>query len=481
VATGSNDPGPGDRPGRIARLQNFLTRELWSPEVAGLPSLRAVAYRAVRVLVLAVRGFYLHRGPVHASALTYVTILSLVPFLAFVFAVAKGVGGFDLLYSHVQAFLDTAVPDGTEEEALDLHDAIEHLLVYARETDLSSLGVFGAVVLLYTNIKLLTNVESSFNEIWGIRRARTYGRQLVNYVAIVVVAPILIATASGLAVLVQGVVANLGAGGEEAGEPSRVEQLLSPLISAGPVVLVCLTLAFLYHAIPNTRTRAKSSLLGGVVAGVLWWVTQLLHVQLQTGVARYGALYASFAAIPLLLLWIWISWMVILLGAELAAAHFREPSLRGSGKLGESGQNWRERVGLRALLRIAGAFRSGEPPLSAGELAVSVGVAEHPLEEVLRDLEDEGLLVVARHRWSPARALEEIRISEVLVALRGGPADLPPRTPAEQRIEDALNGISDVAISSAHNISLAELALLHEGAEESDSVEAGPEPGAEHA
>ena len=442
------------------RTREFLSRDLWSPDVAGFGLLRRAVYRCSRVLVLAVRGFRQHRCPFHASALTYITILSIVPLLAFVFSVAKGMGAYERLhFGVIEPFLEQNFGPESGEVGARLRGVLDQVLEFVANTDVGSLGAFGLAILLYTVVKLLGNIESSFNEIWGIRRSRTLARKVTDYVAMIVVVPILLTTAATITAAIQDPELPQRLGLEvDVGPALRVLVLVSPLVAAWTAF------SFLYFSMPNARTRVSSTLFAGLAAAVAWQVVQVLHVRFQIGVAKYNQIYAGFAAIPLLMIWIYASWTVVLMGAELAAAHQHEPTLRGTGRIGQRDQVWHEQLGLRVAVRVAEAFLKGGEPLRLLPLARALGVSASQLEDVLKRLEAGGVLARAgvgpRARYLPARDLDSISVSDVLVAVRGRtePEDFPARTPGDERADRTLMRIEREILASPTNCSLRELA-----------------------
>jgi membrane protein len=175
--------------------------------------------------------------------------------------------------------------------------------------------------------------------------------------------------------------------------------------------------------------------------------------------ARYNALYSGFAAVPLFMIWIFLSWNTVLIGAEVAAAHEREPSLRGSGRLGGEGQTWRERLALRAAVRVAAAFAVGRKSLPIAVLASEMGVSQRQLQDVLAELVSGGVLVRATGRgrgYFPARDLSLIRVTDVLGAMRAGDPRVAARSSGgtDERADAALAALRGEIEASANNRTL---------------------------
>jgi membrane protein len=460
------------RPGFVLRLGRRIDQwyhdHVFAHELERLPRGRRLLNHWLRVVYLATRGFYEDACLIRAAALTYITILSLVPLLAFSFAVAKGMGFYkDLIEGSIKPFLDrtfgaapeTTVPlaEARVEGGLAVRGAIEQVLSFVDGTQVSGLGAVGLLLLLYTVIKLLSTVEESFNHIWGAQRARSPVRKLTDYLAMVVVTPILIFAATGITT---------------AAESSMIvgyaqsELHLGGILEAGlrlaPLLSIWIAFAFVYLAMPNARTRWRSAMVGALVGGTLWQLALVVQIQFQVGVARYNAIYASFAALPIFLIWVQTSWITVLLGAEVCFAHQSAasyyPDSPAAGSLRE-----RERIALRALARIGARSLRGEPAASAPELARALGVSLRPLELVLGELVDGGLLAATRNQTGDtyllARDIDRIQVKAVLDLFRG-PLELAPAAGghADGEVSACLVGLEEALGESRHNLPLRALA-----------------------
>ncbi len=424
---------------------------------------RAFALRAGRVLYLTVRDFFADRCMLQSAALTYTTVLSLVPLLAFVFALAVGLGGYDMLrHDVIEPFLNAqwgapgTGPDGIEQ----LRRGIYQMLDTVQNTHVGAVGGTGAIVLLYTALRLLSSVEISFNEIWGVQRARSLVRKLTDYLAMVVITPIFLFTATAVTAaahnnsLVEWVRVQLGLG-----------WLFDALVPLTPILTMWLLLFFVYLTLPNTKVQWSSAAIGAIVAGTLWQLVQVLHVKFQVGIANYSTLYAGFAAFPLFLVWMYFSWAIVLAGAELCWAHQAEPNFRPAVHGRDGSVAFRELVALRSLVRIARAFLRGERPSTSEAIARELGLAHGTVERVLRELEARGLVVVSESAtetsFVPARDPSLITLKSVFDALRGDSAreDLGATSADDEAVDRALDKLDHELAGSAHNLSLRELVL----------------------
>lgn len=292
-------------------------------------------------------GFVQDRCLLRASALTYTTLLSLVPFLTIAFAILKGLGFQDRLE---MLLLEQFTPASKE--------VIGRIMDYVDRTNASSLGVAGTVGLLLTAVMTMRNMEAAFNRIWQVAKGRGWVSILTNYVSVLVIVPV-----CGLVALSLTTYFN---------SPAVMERMDSIWLLAGfyrlairwsPLVILWVAFTACYALVPNTKVRISSAMLGAVVAAVLWQLAQWAYVRYQFGVARYHAIYGALSQLPILMVWIYASWVIVLVGAELARAH--QESARPEPP--------REPLAYpQAMLEVLGAvaerFASGLQPFTLEEL-----------------------------------------------------------------------------------------------------------------
>lgn len=454
-----------------------VAREAWRPARLAAGGLRGLGWRSLRIGWLAGRGILRDQCLLRASALTYITVLSLVPLLALAFAIAKGFGVyFSLVHDVITPFLDRTfgpmpVPGeggAAEQSGLAVRVAIDQVLAFVESTKFGALGVIGLLALFYTGLKLLGAVEKAFNDIWDAPRPRTLMRKVADYLAMVVVTPILLFAATGFTTAAQG-----SAFAAFLRDQPGVGLLLDVGLGLGPLFALWACFTFLFFAMPNAHTKWTSAALGGFVAALLWQAALLLHIRFQVGVASYNVIYSSFAAIPLFLVWVNLSWVIVLLGAEVCFAHQSEPSYSEAPSAKPPDPALQTTAGLRAVLRIASAFAAGEPPRTSSAIAEELTVPEPSIAAALALLEHNGIIAVVEHEgepcWVMARDPSAVRVLDVLHALRrsGGRVDLAPRTSADVIADRTLAGIETELRESSHNRTLRELA---------DEARAAPEP-----
>jgi len=462
---------------RLTRLQNFLTDEIWETRLDSLPRWQALRYRALRMIYCAAHGMFVSDAlSVRAAALTYFTVLSLVPLLAFVFAMLKGFGAYDALVENSLRpyLLDTFAGNAP------LQRAVEQILVFVRDTDVTRLGFIGLLALLYAAISLLRNIEAAFNETWGVREGRSLLRQVTDYAAIIMVTPLCLLLAAGLGTLTQ-VMGTLRSLQERLGLGGFIDWSIGIV---GPFVVITLGLVFLYMVMPNTSVRVRSALSGGLVGGVLWYALLILHVNFQLGVARFNALYSGFGILPIFLVWVYVSWLAVMVGGQAAAMHQQDRTLTRRVRTAVQNQRYTEAVGLSAVLRIARAFVASEPRPSLQQLSEELEAPEMLIEDLLDRVQCAGLVVKTgdggQARFVLGRMPDQVLVKQVLDALKRAPlgedeaAPLQRMSAGDPATTELLAALDHDLEQSPHNLSLKELLAeqLHRSAGATNESEA---------
>lgn len=441
----------------LGRVRTFFSSGIWGDGQGELSRRRAALLRVSRIGYSTVRGFFADQLTSVAAALTYYTTLSLVPFLAFTFAVLKGFGAYrTLIDGTVRPWLEETFAANAA-----LYEAIERILRFVDQTDVSRLGTLGLLLLVYTSVSLISSVEGALNQIWGAQRTRPFLRQLTDYVTLLVTAPILLLVAATFSTAAQSsrYVAFLR-------DRLGLGAVIDFLLGFTPVVVVWLALFAIYMILPNVRTRPASAAIGAAVSAVLWQLALVLHVQFQMGVARYNALYSVLGAIPIFLVWTWVSWLVVLVGAELAASHQNEEVVRYRFHARRADQALRETLAIALPARITRDFLGGGPRRTGAELAALLEVPPPVVDEVLDALVRAGLLARAvdgrELGYVPGRDIDAVRASDLRDAVRREARGDAFRAGVERRlgpeIVRVLSGLDAAARGSEHDVTLRALA-----------------------
>ena len=266
-----------------------------------------ILLKFVAYLVVSIHKFLRNRSAVTASALSYYSITSIVPVLALMLAVAKGFGGDKVLKEWLQEQMYT-----NEEVVEIIIDFSSKALDYSQNGLIAGVGV---IILLWTMIKMLSNVEISINRVWGINKNRNIFKRLIYYFAFLIVAPILIIIISSINVVAVSYIKTLILNG---GLLGKAGEFLSSMITFAPYFLVWVCYILIYKLTPNIKVNFKSALISGILAGTIFQLVQWFYLKFQIGVSSYNAIYGGFAALPLMLVWLNISWNIVLWGAELS-------------------------------------------------------------------------------------------------------------------------------------------------------------------
>lgn len=448
-----NLPRALDRP-KVRKSIDFLTHDVWMMDVAAESRRRSAALKISRVLLLTLRGVQEHKSALQAAALTYYTVLSIVPVLALAFALARGLQQYDTLRADT---IDPFIAENFGENP-KLQEATDYLFSQVDQASGGAMGSLAILFLAWMAIKLMTAVEKSLNEVWGIKRGRSFLRRVTDYMAFLAVTPILLLGGTGLATWFEGKRTLLVG--------TDIGFSLGPFVSVvAPIVSIWLGLSFAFLALPNTRVRLPSALFGGALAALAWFAAQWIYVYFQVGLTKYNGIYGSFAALPVFLVWMYSCWMIFLVGAELTYAHQNVPLYTSIRRTGNLDQTQRESLALRLVGRIAHAFLNRDEPLSAGHLASELSVSPRAVQEVLEALADRGILARASEgredSYLPARDPDHICVADVLEALRTGEGGSPlvNHGRLDDRVDRILASIDRDLRKSLSNYTLRELAL----------------------
>jgi membrane protein len=433
------------------RVLEFLHRDLWNPEAMARLGMRrvqgllqfgaAVGESVMRDMI-----------PLRASALTYYTVLAVVPLLAFALSIAQAVG-----------VNRSFVPRLIEQLTQVSPEAGQWILTTVESVNFAQLGTIGAGVLFLTTLLGLFSIERTFNQIWGVTRARSLDRRLTDYLAVLVIAPVLLGAAISLTTTLQSrtLMRSLL-------ERPWFDFLYGIGLHWAPVAFLALAFAFLYWFVPNTRVRVEGALLGGVVAAVLFTLTQHLYVRFNVGVTNSNALYGGLAALPLFLAWVYVSWMIVLLGAEIAAGIEKRAELRRARSGEEPSPAAREAFGLAIAVRLARAFDAGAAPIPADQLSEELRLPIRSVRAILADLESAGVATGAaaperEDAFQLGRAADRIQVAEIFGALRGERSSaLPGSGPAVGHLLAEIDRRSGEAVAE---LTLEDLARDHGGSE----------------
>lgn len=368
----------------IRRFLKFIKTEVWFLETSQYHPVLSFLIRQLRTILIAIKGFRDHRIQLRASALTYYSLLSIVPVAAMVFGIAKGFGFEAKLEKELRQMISEQ-----EEMAEVLNYVMEFANSMLANINGGIIAGVGLIFLFWSVMKLLGNIENSFNVIWQIRKPRAFARKFADYLSMMLIAPILFFLSSTITVYLSDI----------AGSESIIGDNLGPLllfiVKLMPYVLILLLFTLLYVIMPNTKVQFKYALNAGFIAGIIFQITQLLYIYFQVGVGRYGAIYGSFVALPLFLIWLQISWLIVLLGAEMSFAYQNLDKYKFESEAFRISRKNRRLLTFLLMHTIVKKFETGEKPNTAAELSNELGIPVRMVRDIIYDLIEANLLVEA--------------------------------------------------------------------------------------
>jgi len=390
----------------INRCRHFLDYGLWELNGADKRWWRRFLLNQGQILILVVRGFFADGCMLRASALTFTTLLSLVPLLALMFSVLKGFG--------VQNELEPLL---LKQLAVGGGAAVTKIVEYINNTNVARLGTYGLIFLVIAVLTLLSNIEDSFNSVWGVKETRPLRRRFTDYFSVVTIGPLFVVVAISMTSTLksQQLVQSLL-------EHAYVGEALLALFKILPFMVMWLVFAGLYLFMPNVKVSPRAALIGGIFGGTLWQISQWGYLNFQVGVARYNAIYGTMAVLPILMVWIYLSWMIVLLGLEMTYATQNLRTLRQDIRGARINFASQEFMTLTVLLYIGRRFYRCQVALGHAELAAHLDAPSRLLRSILDELIRLGFIVATEQEndrvgYQPAQALETIRLQDVLRGL----------------------------------------------------------------
>lgn len=390
----------------IPTLKGKLEALIWGDGLAryGAPG-RAVSSVLQFVFAL-IRDMFAGQLMMRSMSLVYTTLLSVVPLIALSFSVLKGFGVHNELEPLLFKLLEPLGDQGAQitQQVIDLVDNVKG-------------GVLGGISLaffIYTAISMVQKVEESFNYVWYVAKRRNFARRMVEYMTVMLIGPVVIVAALGIIAslrsntVVQFIVTS---------------EMLGPIfLAAGkltPYVLVTGVFTFLYMYMPNTRVRFRSALVGGVAGGFFWASISVIFASFVVYSTRTQLIYSGFAVAITTLIWLYLNWLILLIGAQLAFYHQNPAFLRIGRREPRLSNAMRERLALNIMLLVGRAFQQSGEAVTIHTLANTLRIPSITLTPIITGLEAEGLLATTeKEDLVPARDMARIRLDDILVSVR---------------------------------------------------------------
>jgi len=334
--------------------------------------------RQIKTILITLRGFKEANIQLRASALTLYTIMSIVPVLAMIFGIAKGFG-FD-------AYLKEVITESLGEQKEILDTVLQFVDHYLGKINGGYITGVGFIILIWSVMQVMGNIESSFNKIWCVKKSRMLTRKFSDYISLLIIVPVFIIFASSVNV------AQVESVSKSIPFLSYLNPVLKGLVQVLSFTLIWFVFTLLYIVIPNTNVKFKPALIAGIIAGTMFQILQWAYVNFQSYLSGYGAVYGTFAAIPLFLIWLETSWLVVLLGVEISYANQNADSYEHEADQLTLSQYNRKILALLIMSRITKGFAKGEPAHNAVQIANQLDIPLRLVRETIDDLVNADML-----------------------------------------------------------------------------------------
>lgn len=427
------------------KLLDYLKTGIWQIPLATVPRPKASFIRLLRIILLTVRGFAKDNCALRASALTFYTLLSIVPVAAMAFGIAKGFGFEKLLEKQIIASFA-----GQEEAILKIIDFAHSLLENTKGGVIASIGI---VLLFWSVFKILNHIENAMNHIWSVA-SRSYGRKFSDYLAIMLICPILVIISSSMNVYITAQVTAITG---KVALLAMVSPLIFWVLKMIPYVLIWFLFTLIYMVMPNTRITFTSGILAGITAGTIFQISQSIYISAQIIVAKYNAIYGSFAALPLFLIWLQLSWLIVLLGAEISYAHQNVASFEFEPDYRQTSNAFNKLLALLISHLLVKSFEAGNDPATVRQISQHLQIPPRLIEEIIEDLVDSGILSptsanLQETAYQPARDINVMSIGFIIGALENKGTSLKvTRTREIEALSEALQSFQNEVEKSPAN------------------------------
>lgn len=415
----------------IRKLRDIFQKEIIRVDLKSKSSRRRFVIRQIRIYAYAFRGFFEDRAALRASSLTYFTMLSIVPIFAMAFGIAKGFGFED----RMNEFIDNSFQE-QDQMITWIKTMVAGLLDNTKGGLVAGIGF---IILFWSVIQVLNNIELSFNDIWQVKKARSPIRKFSDYLAMMIITPFAIAVSGSITVKINQAANNF--------------EFIQPMLKLVPYASIWLLFTIIYIVMPNTKVKFKYALAAGVVAGTLSMLVQWGYFEFQIGVTRFNTLYGSFAAIPLFLLWLQITWLIVLMGAEISFAYQNIENYEFEDEALELNHDNKRVLSLVIAHHIIRNFEEGGRAKSNEDLGHELGIPLRLMNQLIFDMVDCGILAELandsnkQRTYQPAIDINKITVNELYTRLEklGGDhmiatesAKLDKITKIHEHLQDAI-------------------------------------------
>ncbi|MDQ7090458.1 MAG: YihY/virulence factor BrkB family protein [Methylococcales bacterium] len=430
----------------------FLKEDIWFMAEDGLHQSQRVAIKGLRILLLAGQGFNHDLCLLRASALTLYTLLSIVPVIAMLFGIAKGFGFETILKEQLLDYIP-------EQETLILRliQFAENLLA---NTEGGVVAGTGIIVLFWTIIRVIGNIEESFNHIWKIKKHRNFARKLSDYLSLMLLAPILLITSSSITVFVTTQITGLIT---KTPFSTQGTAYLLYLLNYSPMVIMSILFSIIFIFMPNQKVNYNAGIIAGSITGIFYQIVQWGYLELQLGVSSYNAIYGSFTALPLFVIWLQLGWLLVLFGCEMTFFIQYYALHKYKDKFSFLSFRLKKLIALRVMQLIIQQFIQAEKALSMAEITTQLGLPAMVIRSSLQTLITCKMIVEFKNDtpldpvFYPAHDINKLTIYQFIKALETQEKNQLPEMASLAQLAEINLGFDEKIKRSAKNILLKDL------------------------
>lgn len=439
---------------KFKKTLSFIQHDIWRLSLKEVPKTKALLINTIRIFSLAIRGYKEDKIQQKASALTFYSLLSIVPVVAIGFGIAKGFG------------LDQMFVEQLNERFAGQEEVMKWVIKFSdtlvNNTKGGLITGLGIVILFWSVIKVLGNIEQSFNDIWQVQKSRVFVRKLSDYLAIFLIAFLFLISSNGIIIFIQSQIKNFANQYEVV---SYFGSVLFFFLKLLPYLLMCVLFTLLYMVMPNTKVNIKSGILAGLVAGIAFQFAQWALIHFQIGAAKYGAIYGSFAAFPLFLIWLQLSWLIVLFGAEISFASQNVYRYEFESDTLNISLAYKMNIMLFVTSVLVKNFEQGKTGLTSTAISHEYRIPIRLVRQILYELVESNILVETvvsnskEHAYQPAIDIHKLSVGYVIKAIEenGSKNISVKKTNEYEKIASITNSFKDKWENARENVLLKDI------------------------
>ena len=435
----------------IQQIKNFFEKDIWKISTKDKHPVFSFFVRQGRILFIAARGFYEDKIQLRASALSFYTMLSIVPILALVFGIAQGFG--------LQEYLKTILVEKFQEHEDLLKMLLGFVEKYLGRINQGYITGIGLVILFWSVMKVLGNIEDSFNDIWRIKKSRMFTRKFTDYISLVVIAPVLLIIASSFNL------SRLSSISDSIPFLRYLDSFLKFMVTTLSLTLIWFVFTLIYIVIPNTKVKFVPALIAGIIAGTMFQLLQWGYVNFQSLLSSYGAIYGTFAALPLFMMWLELSWLIVLLGAEISYAYQNAVHYEQEAEGLHVSLKDKKILTLLVTKKIVRNFVEGLPAMNAAQIAQDLAIPVRIVRDIIYVLLSSKIIIetidqeIREVAYQPAIDPSVITVSYVFdeTDKLGNQITYDHETPEKEKISAIVESFYDDLRQSPKNVLIKDL------------------------